>query len=87
MGFSANGTPIGSPFTALGVAVMNDDVKLAQYLISAGADVNLRSIYEGTPLESAARRNHRELLELLLEQGARVNSVRDTCPSICGYRR
>lgn len=77
VGHTADGRSISPPSTALSVAIMNGDVKLARYLISAGADVNKSSICEGTPLESAARRNHRELLELLLKQGAHVDPVHE----------
>lgn len=61
--------------TALCVAVGNDDVKLARYLIDAGADVNLRHPRFDSPLEMAARGTGRELVELLLEHHADANRV------------
>lgn len=62
--------------TALCLAVARHDVKLTRYLISVGADVNRRFAC-GTPLAVAAWENQKELLELLLKQGADVNRFED----------
>ena len=74
-GAALNG--IGEPYgsdrcTALCAAVRRHDVKLARYLINAGADVNLAT-RDVSPLEMAASEKQRELLELLLKHGAHVN--------------
>lgn len=54
------------------LASRGGDVKLAQRLIKAGADVNARDedLLEGTPLHYALRRKSRAFAELLIEQGA-----------------
>lgn len=65
----------GFPLTALCVAVRNNDVNLARYLISAKADVNLGNHFCGSPLRLAASGQRRELFELLLKHGAHVKGV------------
>ena len=77
MKYTADGKSLGPPSTALSVTIMNDDVKLARYLINAGADVNQSFICAGFPLESTARKNQPKLLELLLKQGAHVNPIHE----------
>jgi len=39
--------------------------------VNAGADVNVKDLYGGTPLHVAARNGDREIVELLLAKGAR----------------
>ncbi|MHC4560056.1 MAG: ankyrin repeat domain-containing protein [Planctomycetota bacterium] len=56
-------------------AVGNGNIEHVNLLISEGADVNVKSNYNQTPLQYAAREGHKEIVELLLAHGADVNFV------------
>lgn len=61
--------------TALHYAVMNEDTGLIKLLIAKGADVNKRSKWEGTPLETASwYHDNKEIIEYLVSAGAEINS-------------
>jgi ankyrin repeat protein/tetratricopeptide (TPR) repeat protein len=49
-------------------------VKVAEYLLANGADVNARFGGRGTPMHLAAERGHKTMTELLLRHGADANS-------------
>jgi len=67
---------LGDKESALFNAIKNDDVKEVEQVIKAGADVNARN--NGVvPLAWAASGCHKEIVELLLANGAEVNA-RDT---------
>ena len=54
-------------------AVEKNDIELTKDLIQKGADVNQRVVFRGiinTPLKMAYLRNHYELMELLIDNGA-----------------
>ncbi|WP_222983527.1 ankyrin repeat domain-containing protein [Flagellimonas meishanensis] len=57
---------------ALCKAVMQGDVEAVKKLIEAGEDVNRRSLGMA-PIHFAARYNQAEVLELLIENGAKLN--------------
>jgi imidazolonepropionase-like amidohydrolase len=56
-------------------AVGNGSIDFVNMLISEGADVNVKSNWNQTPLQYAARLGHKEIVELLLSHGADVNYV------------
>lgn len=60
-------TPRG---TALGYAAENNQVEAARILIAAHADLNRKDACQRTPLMRAAIKGHRDVVKLLLEQGA-----------------
>jgi ankyrin repeat protein len=62
--------PAGYGMTALLFAVQADDFELAETLLEAGADPNLGSIYEITPLWLAATNRNAAMTELLLAHDA-----------------
>ena len=57
--------------TPLMLAAINNQMALAQELIDRGADVNRKG---WTPLHYAATRGHREMMRLLLENNAYIDS-------------
>ena len=57
--------------TPLMLAAINNQLALAQELIDRGADVNRKG---WTPLHYAATRGHREMMRLLLENNAYIDS-------------
>ncbi len=59
-------------WTPLTVAVEANSLELVQLLLSKGADPNLPDDPTIAPLGHAARKNHRELVRLLLEHKARA---------------
>ena len=61
----------------LEVAVANNLLEVTQFLISYGADVNLKGDGGWMPLHFAARNNSLELAELLISSGADVNAKKD----------
>ena len=60
--------------TPLHVAVRGGNIALAEYLISAGADVNTKNRYGDSPLHEAVERNNIDLVEYLISAGADVNA-------------
>jgi ankyrin repeat protein len=51
------------------------DKDMVQLLVDAGADVNLASADAGTPLGVAARNGYVEVVRVLLEAGAEVDTI------------
>lgn len=81
-GAYVNGTPDNFISTALYYAVDNGKFEAAEYLLSAGAYVDVRSsncsetFRNETPLFAAARSGHGDIVQLLCKYGARVNTDR-----------
>lgn len=63
-------------FTALGLASFFGHTDVVKYLISRGADVNIRSgnTFRVMPLHSAVANRNYEIAKILLEHGAEVNA-------------
>ena len=59
--------------TPLQYATEGDSMKLAELLLSKGADVNAQSIYAPSPLHLAAKAGNRDMAKLLIRRGADVN--------------
>jgi len=58
-------------------AASKGQLRVAEYLMANGADVNAASLYNGaptgpTPLRAAASSGHKKMVELLLSKGARI---------------
>lgn len=66
--------PVQGMWLDLKKAVGNNDIQKAQEFINHGADVNFHDQYECTPLYYAIQCNHPEMVKLLLDYGADVNS-------------
>jgi ankyrin repeat protein len=60
--------------TPLMLAAINNQLELAQVLIERGADINRKG---WTPLHYAATRGHREMMRLLLDHDAYIDSESD----------
>lgn len=58
-------------------AARSGDSERAKALLSKGADVNAKGLYDQTPLFFAADRGHVEVVKVLLAAGAKVN-IKDT---------
>ena len=56
------------------------DLKLLQQLVKEGADVNMQTLDERTPLMGAARRGHLDVVKALIGLGADVNAKSDRWP-------
>ena len=67
-------------------AVIADDAKRVKFLVSKGADVNKADSQGWTPLQSAARQRHDDLIKLLIELGADVN-VGEPTPLVAAVMR
>ena len=61
----------------LEVAVANNLLEVTQFLISYGADVNLKGDGGWIPLHFAVRNNSLEIAKLLISSGADVNAKKD----------
>lgn len=63
-------------FTALGLACFFGHVEAVKYLLSKGAEVNIRSsnTFRVMPLHSAVANRNYEITKILLEHGAEVNA-------------
>jgi ankyrin repeat protein len=63
-------------FTALGLACFFGHFETAQYLVSAGADVNIASnnSFKVAPIHSSCAISNLGITELLLKSGAKVNA-------------
>lgn len=59
--------------TCLMIACYKGHLKIAQYLIELGADVNRKSVKGNTALHDCAESGSLEILQLLLENGARMD--------------
>ena len=55
---------------ALLLAVSMDDLDMAQWLVSAGADVNCKNRDDKTPLQIAKDKNNQRMVEFLINNGA-----------------
>lgn len=67
---AASGDPSRTP---LGQAAEKGRLRVAEYLLNNGADVNTSA--SGSPLAIAARNGHKKMVELLLARGAAVDAV------------
>jgi uncharacterized protein len=45
-------------------------LRIAELLLSAGADVNIKTIYNETALSWAKQKGHNEIIRLLINSGA-----------------
>jgi len=63
--------------TALYVAAITGDKELAAELIRLGLDVDLQDYRGNTPLHLACKRDHVDVIELLLQANARSNIMND----------
>jgi ankyrin repeat protein len=70
-GINLNPCPHGS--TALGTAIENRNIEIALGLISAGADLNLKSQWSGPPLLVATAQRLSEVVRAMIKAGADVN--------------
>lgn len=62
--------------SSLILALANTGLELpTQLLLEKGADIELKSPLEGTPLILAAREKHKAVMQVLLGKGANVNAV------------
>lgn len=57
----------------LSQAIENDDVQKVREVLSADIDVNAENNAGEFPLETACQRGNKEIVELLIENGADVN--------------
>ncbi|XP_057318711.1 ankyrin-1-like isoform X2 [Microplitis mediator] len=64
-------------YTPLHVAIQRESVKVARFLISKGADVNICGKNGETPLTIAIEKKNSELFQLLLDTGAEINDCPD----------
>jgi glucan biosynthesis protein C len=76
----AGETPIDKPdakytLPALNLAALNGSAEAVQALVKAGADVNVRTGDDSTPLGHAAFMGHPDIVAFLIEQGAELNTV------------
>lgn len=55
----------------------NWDKTVAGYLFKKGSHIHLKDNYGSTPLHVAARTDHREMVEWLIEQGAELDARTD----------
>ena len=56
---------------------MDGDIDGVKALLAAGANVDSRGAFEGTPLNIASEEGHKEVVELLIANGANVNAIND----------
>ena len=56
-------------------ATRNGDFSIVQTLLNTGVNVNEKNKDGWTPLHIAASKNHRKIVELLIDNGAEVNST------------
>jgi ankyrin repeat protein len=60
--------------TSLALAARNNDFKIAKYLISKGARVNVRKKTQYSPLMMAVSQGHFEMADYLIKEGAEVSN-------------
>ena len=65
----------GNPDGALFQAVKDINIEAAKQTIADGADVNAKDQNGRTPLQLAALKGHKEIVELLITKGADVNAI------------
>ena len=74
-----SGTGVNAPYgqqgepTALMLAAERGDVKMAEFLISSRANINMKDNAGNTPLMYAARNGDAAIIRLMLKNGAQVN--------------
>ena len=73
--------------TALTFAAYYGNLETVTYLISMGADVNVESVDE-TPLIVATARGHKDIVKLLIKNGADINYLTETSqtPATIAYK-
>jgi ankyrin repeat protein len=59
--------------TALHQAARAGSIERVQSLVTKGADINVRDIGGLTPLDEAARRGHKDIIELLKKKQTGLN--------------
>jgi ankyrin repeat protein len=64
----------GGKYGSIRTAAGGGDIEAVKEFLAAGADVNAKSKYGGTPLQYAAAYGHKETAELLVAKGADVNA-------------
>lgn len=64
--------PVPATAAPIHEAARTGDAPKVQRLIDAGADINVRDGYEGTPLDIAVAQGHAAVVQLLLDKGAAV---------------
>ncbi len=67
-------------WTPLYQSIASRQYKVTEYLIAKGANVNLKTLYDGTALQEAAFHLDVKTVRLLLDAGAQVNA-QDSTPS------
>jgi hypothetical protein len=71
---------VTAKWTPLNQSIDSRQYKVTEYLIAKGANVNLKTIYDGTALQDAAFNIDVKTVRLLLDAGAEVNA-QDSTPS------
>lgn len=61
----------------LHVAIFNNQLKMAEFLLDKGANINARDRFGNTPLHYATNASNQETAELLVERGADVNAANE----------
>lgn len=72
LGVSANATD--NSWCLLHIAARHNQKEVAKLLLDSGADVNIKSWCESTPLHYAAYCGHLEVVKLLIDCGANINA-------------
>ncbi|MEA1920932.1 MAG: ankyrin repeat domain-containing protein [Campylobacterota bacterium] len=67
--------PDNDLFAILEDIVYHGDFEAFKAVFETGVDVNIQNRYGWTPLHIAIRRNHRNMVEYLLDKGADINKV------------
>jgi len=62
-------------FSSLENIVYKGDFEAFKAVFEAGEDLNIQNKYGWTPLHIAIRRNHKDMVEYLLDKGADINKV------------
>jgi ankyrin repeat protein len=62
-------------FTSLEDIVYKGDFEAFKAVFEAGEDLNIQNKYGWTPLHIAIRRNHKNMVEYLLDKGADIDRV------------
>jgi ankyrin repeat protein len=59
-------------------AIIKGNVEEVKQCLTLGEDVNLRGLANMTPLHRAAQNGRKEMVELLIENGADINAMTDS---------
>ena len=65
----------GNPDRALIEAARDGNIEAVKQAIANGVDVNAKNRGDATPLHGAAANGHKEIAELLMANGAKINSI------------